>query len=175
MSMVTTWRSDVYHLLFMCHVHIKIKFLSSECLLRYFLDFFIGGDDKTNNWWRWGLSCPSSYLSTTSWRRSGAKAILCALKLGARWQRVVSFTPWPFFSIEIFWYPIEHEVGWAPETIWMLWRRGNLASDGNWTKVSMSCLLLFNQSLVKVQPRDQLHLTARIVHNLVQRRKLWTE
>jgi hypothetical protein len=38
MSMVATWRSDVYHLLSTCHVFIKarIKFPASDCLLPLF-------------------------------------------------------------------------------------------------------------------------------------------
>jgi hypothetical protein len=38
MSMVTTWRADMYYLLHMCHVHVRIimRFSAPECLLPYF-------------------------------------------------------------------------------------------------------------------------------------------
>lgn len=39
MSVVTTWNSDVYRVLPMCHVYIEVgtKFSACECLLPYFL------------------------------------------------------------------------------------------------------------------------------------------
>jgi hypothetical protein len=41
MSMLTMWRSGVYHLLHMCHAQIavRIHFSASQCLLPYFLTF----------------------------------------------------------------------------------------------------------------------------------------
>jgi hypothetical protein len=39
LSVVTTWRSDMYHVLPMCHVYIEVgtRFSACECLLPYFL------------------------------------------------------------------------------------------------------------------------------------------
>jgi len=39
MSIVTTWRSDLYHLILLCHIHIDVavEFSASECLVLYFL------------------------------------------------------------------------------------------------------------------------------------------
>jgi hypothetical protein len=38
MSMITTWRSDLYHLLPTCHIYIEFRMnsLASECLLHYY-------------------------------------------------------------------------------------------------------------------------------------------
>ena len=37
--MVTTWRSDVYHLILLCRIrmNVTVEFSASECLLLYFL------------------------------------------------------------------------------------------------------------------------------------------
>jgi hypothetical protein len=42
MSVVTTWRSDVYHLPFMCHVYIEVgvKFSTSVFVTLFFFFFF---------------------------------------------------------------------------------------------------------------------------------------
>jgi hypothetical protein len=41
--MMTTWKSDVYHLLPMCHIYVevRIKILTSECWLPYFEIFLV--------------------------------------------------------------------------------------------------------------------------------------
>jgi hypothetical protein len=49
------------------------------------------------------------------------------LDLSTRWRWLSSFIPWPLYSPRreppV---PIGKEAGWAPELVWLLWKRENL-------------------------------------------------
>jgi hypothetical protein len=55
------------------------------------------------------------------------------LTLGTRWRWHVNFRPWPLYPVQTTLVPIELGVVWAPEPVWMVWRRENLYHSYNST------------------------------------------
>jgi len=55
MSVVTLWRFDVYYLLLMCHIYMKVrmKLSASESLLPYFLKLLVSWDTPWHSWLRY--------------------------------------------------------------------------------------------------------------------------
>ena len=140
MSLATTQRFGVYHLMPICHLHFKVgmEILASECLLPSFFKLLrtlfpslvmIVMSELRIVWW------VKSSLFVTSPNRHNGKWIITLriFKVGILWRRAVSFTPWPPLPREISPLPIEQVVGWAAEPIWTLWRRENFVCEGNWT------------------------------------------
>jgi hypothetical protein len=89
------------------------------------------------------LSMPWSYIG-------GSPLIF---NLGTSWRGVVNYTPRPLYPRERTFCPIEQEVGWSPEPVWMCWRREKSISSAGFRNPHLPASSLVTTDYVNSVPK----------------------